>query len=245
MELFSVSKKLKLICQVFIFTGILSCASNTRDEPPQISGIQISASDPIPEPMENITYGSFTEEQLYQTIISELSAQRGDLSEAGDNYLDLAIETEDLSIIQRAIQFASVNNDVNALMQLGLLWSEVEPKNVRPHLMLSFQFLESGNYSQALSHMARILDLGDDFDFTTLIARTATLEDNERERLIAIVQSLVDEFHQQESLRLTLIQLLAQNQRMEDALSEMRILLNTYPPSPVPIIWLSRMQLEK
>ena len=236
MKLSSVRKKLKLICQASIFTGILGCTSNTIDEPAVMSEIEMSTPESATESEKDIAYGSFTEEQLYQTIISELSAQRGDLNEAGDNYLDLAIETKDLSIIQRAIQFASVNDDVNALMQLGLLWSEVEPNNTRPHLMLSFQFLESGNYSQALSHMARILDLGDDFDFTTLIARTATLENSERERLITIVQSLVDEFHQQESLRLTLIQLFAQNQRMEDALSEMKIFLKEFSPSPRVIL---------
>ena len=235
MELFSVCKKLRLICQPFILTVILSCTSNTRDATTRTNEIQVSP-ESIIELEENITYGSFTEEQLYQAIISELSAQAGDFNEAGDNYLDLAIETKDLSVIQRAIQFASVNNDINALMQLGLLWAEVDPTNTRPHLMLSFQFLESGNYSQALSHMARILDLGDDFDFTTLIARTRTLGNSERERLIAIVQSLVDEFNQQESLRLTLIQLLAQNQRMEDALSEMRILQKEFDPSPRVIL---------
>jgi len=236
MKLSSVRKKLKLICQASVFTSIVGCASNTIDEPAVISEMEISTPESATESEKDIAYGSFTEEQLYQTIISELSAQRGDLSEAGDNYLDLAIETKDLSIIQRAIQFASVNNDINALMQLGLLWSEVEPNNTRPHLMLSFQFLESGNYSQALSHMARILDLGDDFDFTTLIARTATLENSERERLITIVKALVDEFHQQESLRLTLIQLFAQNQRMEDALSEMKILRKEFSPSPRVIL---------
>ena len=129
MELFSVCKKLRLICQALMFSGILSCTSNTRDASTQTSEIQIESFESITETEENITYGSFTQEQLYQTIISELSAQRGDLNEAGDNYLDLAIETKDLSIIQRAIQFASVNNDINALMQLGLLWAEVEPKS--------------------------------------------------------------------------------------------------------------------
>ena len=232
MELLSVRKKLILICQASIFAGSVSCTSNTIDKPAGINEMESNTPESTAESEKEIAYGSFTEEQLYQTIISELSAQRGDLKEAGDNYLDLAIETKDLSIIQRAIQFASVNNDVNALMQLGLLWSEVEPNNTRPHLMLSFQFLESGNYSQALSHMARILDLGDDFDFTALIAKTATLDNSGRERLITIVQSLVDEFHQQESLRLTLIQLFAHNQRMEDALSEMKILLKEFSPSP-------------
>ncbi|GIT63755.1 MAG: hypothetical protein Ct9H300mP22_1550 [Gammaproteobacteria bacterium] len=77
------------------------------------------------EEVEEIEYGSFTEDQLYQTIVSELGAQRGDLEEAGDNYLDLAMETRDLGIVMRAVQFASANADINALMQLGLLWAEM------------------------------------------------------------------------------------------------------------------------
>ena len=68
-----------------------------------------------------VEYGSFTKAQLYQAIISELGAQRGVLEDAGDSYFNLALETKDLGIIRRAVQFASANNDLNALLQLGLL----------------------------------------------------------------------------------------------------------------------------
>ena len=126
-------------------------------------------------PETAVEYGSFTKAQLYQAIISELGAQRGVLEDASDSYFNLALETKDLGIIRRAVQFASANNDLNALLQLGLLWSEIDPSDPQPELMLSFQFLETGNYEQALSHMVRVIELGGEIDFSALSARTGQL----------------------------------------------------------------------
>ncbi len=173
---------------------------------------------------EEIDYGSFTEEQLYQAIVSELGAQRGQLEDAGDSYLDLAIETRDLNIIQRAIQFAGANNDTNALLQLGLLWAEVAPQDTQPHLMLSIQFLENGNFDQALSHMARVIDLGGSMDFSTLSSRTARLDQQARAGLISNLRQLSNEYSEQQSIRIALVQMLAQSGEFEEALDE----LHTY-----------------
>ena len=236
MESLISQSKIKFVCQAYFLTAFLGCTTNTEIGSSHDSGVEVSNSETVSETEDEITYGSFTEEQLYRTIVSELSAQRGEFDDAGDNYLDLAIETKDLAVIQRAIQFASVNNDVNALMQLGLLWSEIEPMNTRPHLMLSFQFLENGNYPQALSHMARVLDLGGEFDFTSLTARTGTLGIDERTRLISDVRKLVNEFEYEESLRITLVQLLAQNRHMQEAQSEVRFILEEFGPSPRVIL---------
>ena len=119
---------------VAVLATFATCTSTTAPSLPDMEDPAIAAiADPEISSEEEIEYGSFSEEQLYQTIISELDAQRGNLEEAGDNYLDLAMATRDLSIIQRAIQFASVKGDMHAIMQLGLLWSGVEPENAQPH----------------------------------------------------------------------------------------------------------------
>ena len=172
-----------------------------------------------------IEYGNFTEDELYQAIISELSAQRGEVADAGETYFDLALQTRDLGIIQRAMQFASVNNDVNAILQLGLLWTEVDPEAAQPHLMLSFQFLEAGNFQQALSHMARVIELGGEMDFSALAARTGQLDASTRTLLIENLRQLVREFSDQQSIRMTLVQLLAQNAQYTKALTELDQLL--------------------
>ncbi|MEQ8312645.1 MAG: tetratricopeptide repeat protein [Gammaproteobacteria bacterium] len=188
---------------------------------------------PAPAPAEEeIEYGSFSKDQLYQALISELGAQRGEVREAGDNYLDLAIQTRDLGIIQRAVQFASVNEDLNALLQLGLLWAEVDPGAARPHLLLSFQFLEAGNFEQALSHMARVIDLGGDMDFSALASRTGQLDEGTRSSLIESLYQLVTEFPERASIRLALVQLLAQNGNFNAALEEYEGLMEVSDLSP-------------
>ena len=211
---------------LFIFFGSLAaCTSAPPPPPPLVEEPEVAVVEA--EEVEEIEYGSFTEDQLYQAIVSELGAQRGDLEEAGDNYLDLAMETRDLGIVMRAVQFASANADINALMQLGLLWAEIEPDNPQPHLSLAFQFLENGNYSQALSHMARVIDLGGDMDFTALAARTGQLEPRDRQTLIENLRQLTREFPEQETIHLALVQLLAQNRQFDEALYEMQLVLQS------------------
>jgi len=222
---------------IFILFSLLvtACATTPTSQPAastaEAESEEVAAS---PEPTESdaeaepTRYGNFTEDQLYQAIISELGAQRGHMQESGENYFDLAFETRDLDIIRRAVQFASANGDTNALLQLGLLWSEVVPDSPQPHLMLAYEFLEGGNFDQAISHMARVIDLGGDFDFTALAARTGQLDPTMRNRLIESIRQLSQEFAGQRSVRLTLVQLLAQNQQYEESLQELAALVEQH-----------------
>ena len=211
-----------------ILSGLLTACAGPQVLPPPttITVETVSAEDGPLTPVEpsEIEYGSFTEEQLYRAIISELGAQRGQLEDAGENYFDLAVETRDLNIIRRAVQFASVTGDTNALMQLGLLWSDIEPENAQPHLLLSFQFLENANFDRALSHMTRVIELGGEMDFSALAARTDQLSLGLRATLIENLRRLTNEFAEQESIRLALVQLLAQNREFDNALLELRLL---------------------
>ncbi len=183
-------------------------------------------------PETAVEYGSFTKAQLYQAIISELGAQRGVLEDASDSYFNLALETKDMGIIRRAVQFASANNDLNALLQLGLLWSEIDPSDPQPELMLSFQFLETGNYEQALSHMVRVIELGGEIDFSALSARTGQLNASARASLIVNLRQLAREFTDQQSIQLTLVQMLAQNGDYLEALTEFDQLLKLIDLNP-------------
>lgn len=219
----------------FLSMALVGCAASVEPPEEQATAIESASveAEPAPEPAEEaIEYGSFTEEQLYQAIISELGAQRGQLEDAGENYLDLAIETRDLTIIRRAIQFASANGDVNALLQLGLLWAEESPDDPQPHLMLSMQFLEGGAFQQAISHMARVIDLGGDIDFSALSGRTGGLSQEERASLISNLQQLSREFTEQSSIHLALVQMLAQNGQFEEALAELDTVKETMEQIP-------------
>ncbi len=221
-------------------TGLGACAT-TGDETPApdaaASPVASQSPEPVPQPEpEETEYGNFSEDQLYRTIVSELNAQRGDLEAAGEDYFDLAFETRDLRIIERAVQFASANGDTNALLQLGMLWAEVNPDSPRPHLMLSFQFLESGRFDQALIHMARVLEMGGDIDFSALANRTGRLSQGARGGLIQNLQELKNRYPQNVSIRVSLAQLLAQNRQYDESLTEMAELNEMSDPVPQRVL---------
>ena len=91
----TVKLSLKQYLLFIFFSGLAACTTAPPPPPPLVEEPEVAVVEA--EEVEEIEYGSFTEDQLYQTIVSELGAQRGDLEEAGDNYLDLAMETRDLS----------------------------------------------------------------------------------------------------------------------------------------------------
>lgn len=218
-------RPIKTLTLALSAAALSSCAVNldnigTETDAEANSAPPVEAQSPIEAP-KVVKYGTFTEQQLYQTIISELAAQRGELIESGETYFDLAMETRDLQFIERAVQFASINGDTNALLQLGLIWAEVDPENSQPHLMLSFQFLETGNFSQALAQMSRVIEKGGEFDFTTLASRTSGLGLSARAALISNLQRLIKTYPEQLSIRTSLVQLFAQNTQFVEALAEL------------------------
>jgi tetratricopeptide (TPR) repeat protein len=213
----SARSALPAVLLALVLGGLTGCASQPApDAPPAVTARAAAPLEPVPEP--EIEYGSFTEEQLYQAIISELGAQRGELRESGDSYFDLAMETRDLGILERALQFATRNGDSNAILQLGLLWAEIEPGNSRPQLLLALQFLEEGDFSRALQRMGRVLELGGDIDFSALAARTGRLPPRARNGLINNLRQLAQDYPGNPSIQTSLVQLLAQNGQFDQAI---------------------------
>lgn len=227
----------RLIATASIGLILAGCASTGSDITDAVDLEDAEVATPPVEAVETeIEYGSFSEEQLYETIISELSGQQGNVSEASDSYFNLAFETEDLGIIRRASQFASASGDINALVQLGLLWTEIAPEEIEPHLMLSFQLLDAGRFEDAVNHMASVIDLGGQIDFGAVSARTQRLPPDRRERLIENLRQLHRLYPDEQSIQYAIVQLLDQNQQPEDALVELQILRQNYGNSPAPLL---------
>ena len=191
----------------------------TAAQAPESDEVAASETDQADTEDGEIEYGNFEEEELYRAIVGELEANRGNLEGAGDSYLDLALSSKDLGVIRRAVRFASLANDTNAILQLGLLWSEVDPEDPQPQLLLAIEFLDSGAFDRALPRMARVLELGGTIDFSALSSRTGQLNPQSRALLVDALQPLIDQFPDNDSLLLARVQLLAQSGEFDQALA--------------------------
>ena len=203
------------------FAVMASCTSLPEPEimaQPE-SSLPKLVSEPASEAEPNQEYGAFTEEQLYRAIVGELEANSGHIAAAGDSYLDLALGTKDLGVILRAVQFASIANDTNALLQLGLVWASVDPTDPQPQLLLAIEYLEAGAFDRAIPRMARVLELGGSIDFSALSSRTGQLNPQSRAQLIKALEPLLTQFPDDDSLALAQVQLLAQSGEYDAALT--------------------------
>lgn len=198
---------------------LAACASESGIRVAETSAVEPPAQVPVEAPAP-VEYGNFTSDQLFQAISGELSAQRGDLEQAAEIYFDLATETRDVGIIERAVQFSSAIGDGRSLLELGLLWAQAAPDVPEPHLLLAFQLLEAGRPGQALSHMEQVLEAGGSFEFSILASATGGIGGTQRSELIAGLLSLKERYPDNRSIRIALVQLLAQNQEFAAALAE-------------------------
>lgn len=198
---------------------LAACASETGVRVAETPAMEPAAQTPVEAPAP-VEYGSFTSDQLFQAISGELSAQRGDLEQAAEIYFDLATETRDVGIIERAVQFSSAIGDGRSLLELGLLWAQAAPDIPEPHLLLAFQLLEAGRPGQALSHMEQVLEAGGIFEFSVLASATGGVGGTQRRELITGLLSLKERYPDNRSIRIALVQLLAQNQEFAAALAE-------------------------
>ena len=192
---------------------LAACASETGTRVAETPALE----PPAPAPIE---YGSFTSDRLFQAITGELSAQRGGLEQAAEIYFELATETRDVGVIERAVQFSSAVGDDRSLLELGLLWAQAAPDVPEPHLLLAFQLLEAGRPGQALSHMEQVLEAGGNFEFSILASATSGVGGARRGELIAGLLSLKERYPDNRSIRIALVQLLAQNREFNAALAE-------------------------
>ena len=181
------------------------------------------AADATPE-QENIEYGHFTEDQLTRVILAEMAGQRGYNRQALAEYLELARETGDINIIRRASRIAVFLRDLPAAMEMADMWLAREPDSIEARQTLAFQMLALGRYPDAMRHLSRLLELGEDVDFRVLTSRTASDRNAAiyLDGLLADFESLYARFPEHQTLRLGLAHLYQQTGEPRKAYQHVR-----------------------
>lgn len=99
-----------------------------------------------------------TEDILFKVLVAEVAGQRGKIDVAVQNYMDLARQTRDPVVIERATRIAVYARDDDAALEAAELWHEVDPANTDAHQVLAVMTLRKGDIDTALYHLETILD---------------------------------------------------------------------------------------
>ena len=100
---------------------------------------------------------ALTKDILYKILEAEIAGQRGHLDIAVQNYLELARQTRDPKIVERATRIAVYARNSKAANECAKLWAQLDPTNPDPQQILAVMALRQGNVDETLKHLETIL----------------------------------------------------------------------------------------
>ena len=98
-----------------------------------------------------------TPEFVYKYLLGEVAGQRGDVVLASQLFLDLAKQTRDPRLAERAARSAAFANQPGIALQASTLWAELDPNSLEAQQASSQLLVESGNLKQAKPHIEKLL----------------------------------------------------------------------------------------
>lgn len=181
------------------------------------------ASAPTREPEPELPNQDLSETVLYEFLLAEIAAQRGNVGLAAQAYADLAKRTRDPRIARRATEIAVFARMGNAAIESAKVWQETEPGSQRPLQALSGLLVTAGRFDEAFPYIAKLLAApggGAGEGFMQLNRTLASAKD--KSAALALVQRLTEDFPQLAQARYALAQAAANATQGELALKEIR-----------------------
>jgi tetratricopeptide (TPR) repeat protein len=98
-----------------------------------------------------------TAEFVYKYLLGEVAAQRGEFVLAGQLFLDLAKQTRDPVLAERATQAATIARTPQLALPSAELWSELAPDSIPAAQTASQLLIANGNLEKAIPQIQKVL----------------------------------------------------------------------------------------
>jgi tetratricopeptide (TPR) repeat protein len=132
---------------------------------------------------------------IYKLLVAEIAGQRGELNLAIDNYIDVAEETRDPRVAERATQIAMYAKEFDKALQASQFWVSVEPDNADARRSLATVDLRLARPAEAVEQYEKMLTLLHDdskpgHGFSVIASQLAREPD--RELAMGVMDKLVE-----------------------------------------------------
>ena len=146
--------------------------------------------------------GSFDPDTLYDLMVAEIGGQRKRYDLALGNYLKQAHKTQDAGVAQRAYQIAMFVGARQAALDASLLWSDLQPENIRALQAAAVELINEGDQERAVIKMKAILALNGEAGFDGLAARAVDMNQEERQQLMSTFAQIQQDYPDNRDVRL-------------------------------------------
>jgi tetratricopeptide (TPR) repeat protein len=175
-------------------------AQSDRDASPASGSSSAAPRPPLP-------VIELTGDLMYKMMLAEVALQRGQPDVAAKGYLELARETRDPRIAQRATEIAWNGRQMDAAIEAAGIWLEASPGNARARQVLGALLANQQKLDAALTHFEQWLasdkeNVGQSFlQLSTLLARN-----KDRKAVLELVSGLAKSYSNVPEARLAVAQ---------------------------------------
>lgn len=171
-----------------------------------------------------------TDQLMFKMMLAEVAVQRGQLHVAVPAYLDLARETRDPRVAQRATEVAWNARFVDSAIEAAGIWLQADPQSQQARQVVAALLVNQAQLATALPHLEKWLQadeahVGQSFlQITSLLARH-----KDKKAVLELMQGLARSYREIPEARFAVAQAAWNAEDSELALSEARAALDLRP----------------
>ncbi len=192
MKLIKYFSLLTFVCLLSACANGLGFLSATQNSDSATQTQEKQASDKPQKP--KLKDFDLSKDTLFDLMVAEIAAQRNQFTITLLNYIQQAHMTRDPDVIKRAINAAQYMKDIEAIKEMALLWSDVEPDNVSALQLLAYQYFYAKDYPAALEQLEKILSLGGEPRIDSLALGAQTVNEEEQREILGLFQQLYQRY---------------------------------------------------
>ncbi len=141
-----------VVCAALLFSACAQAPERYTEARPE------AQPSPVEEPVSRaLPNQELTEQTLFELLVAEVAAQRGDYAVATSAYLGLARRTRDPRIAQRAVEVAVQGRYADAALQAARLWFEIDPESLEARQALAGLLVTSNQLDEAYQHLNALI----------------------------------------------------------------------------------------
>jgi len=220
---------------VILVSMVLSgCALNApiaeRPQPAQATPAaaqQVSANKQAPsqagQQEPELPKQELTDTVLYEFLLAEIAAQRGNVGIAAQSYADLAKRTRDPRIARRATEMAVFAHMGTAAIESARVWHETDPHSLRALRALTGLLVGAGRFDEAYPYLGKLFESAGTNAGEALMQLNRSLASaKDKSAAMALAQRLTDDYPKLPEAHYVLAQAAANAGKREVALSAIR-----------------------
>jgi len=208
---------------ILTLAGMSACATVPKES-------SSKPEEPFNEQPGDVKFGNSTADVLYQVLIAEISTQRGNPEIASSFYVNAAKASKDPKIAARAVRVATFADKKEDALDAAKIWTANDPENQEANRVLSVLYLRNGDFEQAQTNLAALLNSDPEGISRNLLLTGALLQrEASKEGGAKISKYLISLYPDQAEVHYIHASLAMQNQQPDAALVSIEKTLELKP----------------